>query len=52
MGKDRVDDHINAKAEVITGADMSCLMHMQGIIKRDKKALKVMHITEILAGEF
>ncbi len=52
MGKDRVNDHINAKAEVITGADMSCLMHMQGIIKRDKKALKVMHITEILAGEF
>lgn len=52
MGKDRVNDHINAKAEVITGADMSCLMHMQGIIKRDKKDLKVMHITEILAGEF
>ncbi|WP_044419066.1 (Fe-S)-binding protein [Halarcobacter anaerophilus] len=52
MGKDRIADHLNSKAEVITGADMSCLMHMEGIIKRDKKPLKVMHITEILAGEF
>jgi len=52
MGKDRINDHLNAHAEVITGADMSCLMHMQGLINRDKRPVKVMHITEILAGEF
>ncbi len=51
MGKDRINDHLQAKAEVMTGADMSCLMHMEGIINRDGKPLKVMHITEILAGE-
>ena len=33
-----------------TGADMSCLMHMDGIITRDGNPIKVMHIVEILAG--
>lgn len=51
MGKSRVQDHLDSKAEIITGADMSCLMHMEGIINRDKKPLKVMHITQILLGE-
>ena len=50
MGKDRIKDHIDSKAEIMTGADMSCLMHMDGIINRDKNPIKVMHIVEILAG--
>ena len=52
MGKDRIKDHILADAQIMTGADMSCLMHMEGIINRDNEPIKVMHITEILAGEF
>lgn len=52
MGKDRIKDHMDSNAQIITGADMSCLMHMEGIINRDKNPIKVMHITEILAGEF
>lgn len=52
MGKDRIKDHVQASAQVMTGADMSCLMHMEGIINRDNEPIKVMHITEILAGEF
>lgn len=50
MGIDRINDHIESGAEVITGVDMSCLMHMDGLIKREKKNLKVFHIAEILAG--
>ncbi|MFV0563320.1 (Fe-S)-binding protein [Malaciobacter mytili] len=50
MGKDRIKDHIDSQAQVITGADMSCLMHMDGIINRNKENIKVMHIVEILAG--
>lgn len=50
MGKDRIKDHITADAQIITGADMSCLMHMEGIINRDNEPIRVMHITEILAG--
>ena len=50
MGKDRIKDHIDANAQIMTGADMSCLMHMEGIINRDNEPIRVMHITEILAG--
>jgi L-lactate dehydrogenase complex protein LldE len=48
MGKDRVADHLKNNAEVITGGDMSCLMHLDGIVKRQKSPLKVVHIAEIL----
>jgi len=50
MGKDRVDDHLDHGAEYITGVDMSCLMHMEGILKRKGSKVKVMHIAEILNG--
>ena len=50
MGKDRVADHIKHGAEYITGADLSCLMHMEGILRRQKSNVKVVHIAEILNG--
>ena len=49
MGRDRVADHERAGAEVITGVDMSCLMHLDGLIRRDRKPLRVMHVAEVLA---
>ena len=51
MGKDRIKDHLDSDARVMTGADMSCLMHMDGLINRNNYPIKVMHITQILAGE-
>lgn len=48
MGKDRVNDHLLNGAEYITGADMSCLMHMEGILKRGNSKVRVLHIAEIL----
>jgi len=48
MGKDRVKDHLQHEAEFITGADMSCLMHMEGILRRQKSKVQVKHIAEIL----
>ena len=50
MGNDRVHDHEQAGAEVIVASDMSCLMHMAGLIHRQHKPLHVMHVVEILAG--
>jgi L-lactate dehydrogenase complex protein LldE len=51
MGKDRVADHLRHGAEYITGVDMSCLMHMEGILRRQKSKVKVIHIAEILNHE-
>lgn len=50
MGLDRIADHETAGAQVITANDMSCLMHLDGLIRRQKKPIRVMHIAEILAG--
>ncbi len=50
MGEDRIHDHTTAGAQVMTANDMSCLMHLQGLIRRKKTPLRVMHIAEILAG--
>jgi L-lactate dehydrogenase complex protein LldE len=51
MGKDRVTDHLKNGAEFITSSDMSCLMHMEGLLNRNKSSVKVMHIAEILNSE-
>lgn len=48
MGKDKIKDHLENGAEVITATDTSCLMHLEGLITRNKQPLKVMHIAEIL----
>ncbi|KAA6330293.1 Lactate utilization protein A [termite gut metagenome] len=48
MGKDRIGDHERNGAEIITAADMSCLMHLEGILRRHKKSIQVKHIAEIL----
>jgi L-lactate dehydrogenase complex protein LldE len=48
MGKDRIKDHQNQHVDYITGGDMSCLMHLEGILKRQKSQIKTIHIAEIL----
>ena len=51
MGKDRIADHTKNNTEFITGIDMSCLMHLEGILKRQKSRIEVKHIAEILNSE-
>jgi L-lactate dehydrogenase complex protein LldE len=50
MGLDRLADHEQAGTEVLTSADMSCLMHLDGLNRRRRKPMHVMHIAQILAG--
>ena len=47
MGRDRVADHVRAGTEVLTSTDMSCLMHLEGLIRREKKAMRVVHVAEV-----
>ncbi len=51
MGKDKVLDSLHTQAEYITSGDMSCLMHLDGIIRRNKYPIKVIHIAEILNNQ-
>jgi L-lactate dehydrogenase complex protein LldE len=48
MGKDRIEDFTEHGVEYITGADMSCLMHLEGLLRRQNSAVRVMHLAEIL----
>lgn len=50
MGVDRIKDHIGTGSEVMIAGDMSCLMHMQGLVSRRSMPMQVMHIAEVLAG--
>jgi L-lactate dehydrogenase complex protein LldE len=50
MGSDRVADFEQAGAEVVTSADMSCLMHLSGLMRRQRRRARVLHIAQLLVG--
>jgi len=50
MGYDRVHDFYRHGTEFIVSADMSCLLHMKGVIDRLKLPMKVIHIAQVLNG--
>ena len=49
MGKDRLADQTRAGAEIVTGTDVSCLMHLEGLARRERRPLRFMHVAEVLA---
>ena len=54
MGRDKVADHVSAGTEVLASADMSCLMHLEGVLRRQgglwdgERGVRVMHVAEVL----
>ena len=50
MGNDRIQDHVKAGAEFITGADYSCFIHLDAIIRKEHYPVRLVHIAEILNG--
>jgi L-lactate dehydrogenase complex protein LldE len=49
MGRDRLRDWAAGGAEALVSTDMSCLMHLEGLGRRDRLALPMMHVAEVLA---
>ena len=51
MGLEKVRRHIATGAEYITGPDSSCLMHMQGVAKKQGiDSIKFIHVAQILSA--
>lgn len=50
MGKDKIKDVSDKEVSYLISNDMSCLMHLEGIIKKENKHIKVAHILELLNG--
>ena len=50
MGEDKIRAVEGTGAEVLASADTSCLMHLGGLLSRQKSTIRVMHLAEILAS--
>jgi L-lactate dehydrogenase complex protein LldE len=50
MGRDRLADHVTSKSDVVVAADMSCLMHLQGLSTRQQIPLNFMHVAQVLVA--
>ncbi len=49
MGEVKCQSIEESQAQLVISNDSSCLMHLQGILQRDKKSVKLMHLAEVLA---
>jgi L-lactate dehydrogenase complex protein LldE len=47
----KLDRLQSSGAEVLAGGDVSCLLHLQGGLKRRGSEIRVRHIAELLAGD-
>ncbi|MGA5192941.1 (Fe-S)-binding protein [Streptomyces exfoliatus] len=50
MGADKVRNSLSTGADVLCGADNSCLMHIGGMLRRQDAPQRALHIAEILAS--
>ncbi|MDF0532878.1 (Fe-S)-binding protein [Shewanella yunxiaonensis] len=48
MGNDKAQAHANTGAEYIVGFDPSCLMHLDGLVRRRKLPIEIRHLAQIL----
>ncbi|HTS69748.1 MAG TPA: (Fe-S)-binding protein [Terriglobia bacterium] len=51
MGQDKIRAATATGAEYLVAADGSCLMHLAGLIHRQRMALKTLHLAEVLAKQ-
>ena len=51
MGSDKARHVRESGAEVLVAGDNSCLMHIEGLLTRQRAGIRVMHLAEILAAQ-
>lgn len=51
MAEEKVESIVRSGAEVVTGVDSSCLMNIDGVLRRQGLPVRTMHIADILAME-
>ena len=52
MADQKIDNAIATEAEYIVSTDTSCLMHLEGRINFNGKAIKIIHLADILASGY
>ncbi|GGF46491.1 glycolate oxidase [Marmoricola endophyticus] len=51
MGADKVRHVRETGAEVLVAGDSSCLMHLGGLMERQRSGVRTMHLAEVLAAQ-
>lgn len=49
MGQDRLEDHARGGADLLVSSDVSCLLHLEGLARREGRPLAFRHVAEVLA---
>jgi L-lactate dehydrogenase complex protein LldE len=50
MAEQKINNALEMDAEYIISTDLSCLMHLEGYIKKNNIPIKTMHIADVLAN--
>jgi len=50
MGRDRLRDYQSGGADAVVSTDVSCLMHLGGLARREGRMIPMLHVAEVLAG--
>jgi L-lactate dehydrogenase complex protein LldE len=50
MGRDRLRDYSRSGAQAIVSTDVSCLMHLEGLARRDGDVPPMLHVAQVLAS--
>jgi L-lactate dehydrogenase complex protein LldE len=51
MGQSKGENIVASAAEYVTATDPSCLMHIQGIMSKNRMQARAIHLAGILASE-
>ena len=52
MGEQKVNHIVDTKADYLVSTDLSCLMHLNGIIQKKGHTIKSLHLADILASGY
>lgn len=52
MGEQKADNVIKTGAEILISTDLSCLMHINGVMGKKGEAVKSMHLADVLASGY
>jgi L-lactate dehydrogenase complex protein LldE len=50
MGSDKARHAVESGAEVLVAGDNSCLMHVGGLLSRQRSGIRVLHLADVLAS--
>lgn len=50
LGEQKIEDAESTQADFLISTDSSCLMHLDGLLKKNQKPMKVMHLADVLAS--